>query len=46
MTLLDILLSVSGFEMNEDKIDPEKFLQAMIVSFHGDNEPLTQAMML
>ena len=37
LTLLDILLDVSGFEMNEDLIDPVRFMEAMIASFHGDN---------
>lgn len=48
LTLLDILLDLSGFQMNEDLINPERFMEAMIASFHGDNEPLTrtiQAMM-
>lgn len=43
LTLLDILLDVSGFEMNEDLIEPEQFMEAMITSFLGDNEPLAQA---
>lgn len=46
LTLLDLLLSVSGFEMHEDQIDPDIFMQAMIASFHGDNTPLARAIRL
>ena len=49
LTLLDILLDVSGFGMNEDHIEPEHFMDAMITSFLGNNEPLERsifAMML
>lgn len=42
LTLLDLLLSNAGFEMNEDRIDPRAFMEAMITSFHGDNGPLAQ----
>lgn len=45
LTLLDILLDMSGFEMNEDLIDPEQFMEAMIASFHGDNIPLARAIL-
>ena len=42
LTLLSILLELSGFEMNEDILNPENFLDGMIASFHGDNDPLTR----
>lgn len=45
LTLLDILLDLSGFEMNEDLIDPERFMDAMIASFLGNNDPLTEAIL-
>ncbi|WP_424983096.1 Fic/DOC family protein [Maritalea sp. S77] len=45
LTLLDILLANSGFNMNEDQIDPDIFMQAMITSFHGENRPLEQAIL-
>ena len=40
LTLLDILLDASGFEMNEDLIEPDQFMRTMIASFLGDNKPL------
>ena len=43
LTLLDILLDLSGLEMNEDQIDPKQFMEAMIASFHGNNDPLVEA---
>lgn len=43
LTLLDLLLSNTGFEMNEDRIDPRTFMDAMIASFQGDTAPLAQA---
>lgn len=43
LTLLDILLEISGFRMDEAKIIPDQFMQAMISSFQGDNAALTQA---
>ncbi|MCF4098359.1 Fic/DOC family protein [Maritalea mediterranea] len=45
LTLLDILLVNSGFTMNEDQIDPDIFMQAMIASFRGDNGPLERAIL-
>ena len=45
LTLLDILLDVSGFEMNAELIDPEQFTSAMIASFHRDNAPLAEAIL-
>lgn len=45
LTLLDILLDVSGFEMNEELIEPEQFMSVMITSFHGDNVPLAEAIL-
>ena len=46
LTLLNLLLKVSGFEMHGDQIDPDIFMQAMITSFHGDNAPLARAIRL
>lgn len=40
LTLLCILMEISGFEMNEDKLNPEEFMSAMIDSFHGNNRSL------
>lgn len=45
LTLIDILLDVSGFEMNEDLIEPEQFMEAMIASFRGANDPLAQSIL-
>ena len=36
-------MELSGFEMDEDRLVPDAFVDAMIVSFHGDNEPLADA---
>ena len=44
-TLLDILLNISGFEMDEAEIDPSEFMHAMIASFHGDNGPLSHCIL-
>lgn len=43
LTLLDVLMDISGFEMDENLIEPEQFMEAMIRSFAGDNEPLAQS---
>ena len=43
LTLLDILLDLSGFALNEDHLDPEDFMSSMIASFHGDNRPLERS---
>ena len=43
LTLLTILMELAGFEMDEDRLDPEPFMEAMIASFHGDNGPLAQS---
>ena len=43
LTLLNILMELSGYEMNEGNIIPEYFLAAMIASFEGDNRQLAQA---
>lgn len=45
LTLIDILLDVSGFEMNEDLIEPEPFMEAMIASFLGANDLLAQSIL-
>lgn len=43
LTLLSILMDLAGFPMDEDRIDPEGFMQAMVASFSGDNGPLRRA---
>lgn len=43
LTLLDILMQVAGLRMNEDRIDEEAFMKAMIASFMGDEVPLRTA---
>ena len=45
LTLLSILLDLSGFEMNEELLVPEQFMEAMVASFHGDKEPLAGAIL-
>ena len=42
LTLLDVLF-VSGFEINEELIEPDRFMSAMIASFHGENGALAEA---
>ena len=36
---------MSRYRMNEDKLNPDQFLNAMIASFKGDNSPLSDAIM-
>lgn len=43
LTLLSIFMDLAGFPMDEERIDPDGFMQAMIASFGGDNDPLRQA---
>lgn len=43
LTLLSILMDLAGFPMNEARIDPDGFMQAMIASFGGDNGLLRRA---
>lgn len=45
LTLLNMLMELAGFEMDEARLDPEGFMEAMIVSFHGDNGPLSRAIL-
>ena len=45
LILLNILCEMSGYEMNEDKLSPEHFFNAMIASFKGNNNPLSEAIM-
>jgi|TARA_R110002126_G_scaffold1015_26_gene6094 cell filamentation protein, protein adenylyltransferase len=45
LILLNILLEMSRYRMNEDKLNPDQFLNAMIASFKGDNSPLSDAIM-
>lgn len=40
---LRLLMDLAGFPMNEARIDPEGFMQAMIASFGGDLGPLRRA---
>lgn len=42
LTLLSILFDLSIFKMNEDKLNPEEFMRAMIASFQGNNTPFIQ----
>ena len=42
LTLLSILFDVAGFVMNEDLLDPAEIMEAMIISFRGDNAPLAR----
>lgn len=41
MVFLNILLSENDMELDENRIDANRFMQAMIESFHGDNSALT-----
>lgn len=43
LTLLNILMELSGFEMNENQINTRAFMDAMIASFHDDNAPLARS---
>jgi cell filamentation protein len=43
LTFLSILMDLSGFEMDEDRLDPDAFMDAMIASFLGNNVPLADA---
>ena len=45
LTLLDVLFDVSGFEMNEEPIEPDRFMSAMIASFNGENGALAEAIL-
>lgn len=42
LTFLNMLLRNSGVELNEDNLDPERFMEAMIDSFHDDNRLLAK----
>lgn len=42
LSFLHLLCIVASFQMNEDVIQPARFIKAMIASFHGDNDLLTQ----
>lgn len=41
LTFLNILFEISGFELDEERLDPDAFMESMIASFHGDNELLS-----
>ncbi len=43
LTLLNVLMERAGIEMDVGRLDPEAFMEAMISSFFGDNDPLTCA---
>ena len=43
LTLLSILMELAGLPMDEDRIEPEGFMQAMVASFGGALGPLTAA---
>lgn len=43
LTLLSLLFGIAGFEFNEELIEPTKFMNAMITSFHGDNTELEKS---
>ncbi len=43
LTLLSILMDLAGFPMDENLIDPEGFIRAMVASFDGALEPLVKA---
>lgn len=43
LTLLSILMELAGFEMDEDRLNPEAFMKAMIASFNDDNGPLVHS---
>ncbi len=40
LILLTILTELAGFQLTEDRLDENLFMEAMIESFHGDNAPL------
>ena len=42
LTFLKMLLRNSGVELDEDNLHPQRFVEAMIDSFHGDNRSLAQ----
>ena len=44
LTLLSILADLSDIDFDEDLLNPDVFLSAMIASFSGDIDPLTDAM--
>ena len=43
LTLLSILFALSGLDLDEGRLEPELFMDAMIASFHGDNDPLARS---
>lgn len=43
LVLLRELMELAGFPMDEERIDPDGFMQAMIASFGGDTGPLRRA---
>ena len=45
LTLLSILCEVAGFDLDEDKLDPARFMSAMVESFSGDTAALRSAIL-
>ena len=45
LALLNSLLEISGFGMDENKLDPRPFMAAMIASFQGNSAPLQHAIL-
>ena len=43
LTLLSILMELAGFDMDEERLQPDMFMDAMAASFHGDSESLAKA---
>lgn len=42
LTLLNLLLRMSGHELDEQQLEPDTFMEAMIASFLGDNRQLVR----
>lgn len=43
LTLLSILMEHAGFHMDEERLQPDKFMEAMIASFHSNDKSLAKA---
>lgn len=43
LILLSLLLRLSNRDLDEDRLDPDQFMEAMIASFHGDERQLVRA---
>jgi len=42
LTFLTMLLRLSGWDLDENRLDPDRFMKAMIASFIGDNNLLAR----